>query len=385
MRKLFYLLISIPYLLNSYISDEKETIFQPHSSTEEEILLCSFDLVNKQYDNASKSNAAIINWPRWQIGQTVKVKFLDGNETQHQKVKKYIDEWTKYANLNFVYVPVNEYADIRVGFNAGAPGAWSQLGMESAYGTGNWQNEPSIRFGSLNSAYEKSISRTVLHELGHALGLVHETTNPAATIQWDLPKTYKYFMEGVNGFTKEEVDQFVINKRNSTNYSNYDSLSIMHYYIPASITTNGVGVNEMSELSETDKDFINKCYPFPIVSVLKSGQNLNNLPWKDRLKSPNGRYLFEFIPGFFRVIDLNNNQTIWSVGNESYKRKAFGYFESNGNLTLRGAQTPLSKIKTIWTSKTSEFPGATLHLNDDGNLELIQNGVVRWSSKNVKS
>ncbi|MDQ6527638.1 matrixin family metalloprotease [Flavobacterium sp. LHD-85] len=349
-----------------------------------QIQICAFDFMNSNSDPATKPNSAIINWPRWEIGQTIKIKFLDGNEVQHEKVKKYASEWTKYANLKFEYVS-SGYADIRIGFNRAGEsnldfGAWSVLGMRSAYGNTDAQ---SMRLGPLNSTDESSVSRTVLHEFGHALGLVHENASPASKINWNLAKVYQYYSE-LNGWSKDEVDRYVIKTPESTNYSQYDALSIMHYYIPAALTTDGKSVNEMSVLSDIDKKSINQWYPFPFVSVMESGQSFNDLRWKDRIQSNNKRYSLEFTPGFLRIIDLVEKKIIWEVGNIRYPRRAICNFESNGNIILKGAKYTASTIETIWTSNTSEYPGATLQLQDDGDLQLIYNGTVKWSSKNGK-
>lgn len=328
----------------------------------------------------SKPNAAIINW-HWRTGQTIKIKFLDGDIALQETVKRIAIEWTSYANLKFEYVGINEKADVRIGFNLTGKnnryGAWSELGAGTEYMP---QEEQTMRLGPLTGS-EDSIRRTILHEFEHALGLFQETTNPAANIQWDLPKTYKYYSLQ---FTKDQVDLFIINKENTEEYSEYDPLSIMHYFIPASITKNGVAVYEQSTLSTIDKKSINKWYPFPLVSVMECSQNFDNMRWKDRIQSSNGRYSLEFTPGFLRIIDLIEKKIIWEVGNIDYKRKAFCYFESNGNITLRGALNPFSPIQTIWSSNTSEYPGSTLNLKDDGDLQLIYNGVVKWSSKNGK-
>ncbi|MCV2486537.1 matrixin family metalloprotease [Flavobacterium sp. SH_e] len=379
MKKSVFSIISLICLFYSCTSDKTEKNIQPKI---DEGPMCTFDLINPQNNDNSKPASAIITWPRWQTGQIIKIKFLDGNEMQREKAKKHASEWLNYANLKFEYVSTG-YADIRIGFDRAGEsgtkyGAWSELGMSSAYGF-NLERQ-SMRLGPLTSADESSIRRTVLHEFGHALGLVHETTNPNANIKWNLSKVYNYF----NEYSKEEVDEMIINPDYKTNYSAYDPLSIMHYYIPASITTDGRAVNEMTLLSEIDKKSINGWYPFPIVSVLKSGQSIYDLAWKDRIKSPSGRYALEFTPGVLRVVDLTENKIIWEVGNKEYNRKAFCYFESNGNITLRGAKNPFSAIETIWTSNTSEYPEATLQLQDDGNLQLIYKRVVKWSSKTGK-
>jgi len=342
----------------------------------EHLTMCSFDLINAQKKASAKPGAAIIDWPLWRPGQTIKIKFLDGSETEREKVKKYASEWAIYANLNFVYVPKNENADIRIAFNLGRPGAWSFLGMESAYGTGNFQNEPSMRLGPLNSNYESSISRTVLHEFGHALGLIHETKNPSANIQWDLPKVYKYY----NQWTQEEVNQQIINKGASTNYSEYDPLSIMHYFIPAAITKNGVGVKETTTLSDIDKRSINKWYPFPIRSSLDAGERIDLATIRKSIKSPNGRYSLEFNSGCLFILDSTNNKAVWSVGKPIYIN-ASCFFQSTGEIIIIGGTPNVSLLSVIWRNRISKAYGSKLYLENDGSLLLKHDGVIKWSSK----
>ncbi|WKL47650.1 M12 family metallopeptidase [Flavobacterium pectinovorum] len=342
-----------------------------------EVDMCTFDLINSKDDFISKPDAAILQWPLWKPGQTIKIKFLDGDSASQEKVKRIAAQWTLYANLKFEYVTKDEYADIRIGFQIGTPGAWSELGMRSAYGNLDRQT---MRLGTLTGD-ETSSRRTILHEFGHALGLIHENASPIAQINWNLSKVYQYYSE----WSKEEVDRFVIKSPEQTNYSTYDPLSIMHYYIDPSLTTDGVGIPEQTKLSRIDMVSINKWYPFPIVSILESGQSINDLPWDKRIKSSNGRYSLEFDPGLLKVIDLDENKAIWEVGNSSYRRKPSCYFESTtGNIIIKGSKLSVLPTSIIWTSNTTRFPGATLHLQDDGNLQLIHNGIVRWSSKTEK-
>jgi len=350
------------------------------NKTSDEIQMCAFDYVNENSDPTTKSNAAIINWPRWQTGQTIKIKFLDGDAAAQEKVKRFASEWTNYANLTFKYVPPDEYADIRIGFNVGNYGAWSVLGMRSAYGN---VNEQSMRLGPLTSSNEASVRRTVLHEFGHALGLIHENASPAAKINWDLPKVYKYYSD-LNGWSKEEVDQYVIKSPESTNYSEYDPLSIMHYYVDPALTTDGVRVNEMSVLSDIDKKSINEWYPFPARSSINSGERIDLIPWTQSIKSPNGKYQLKFGIGVLHIIDLTDNTIIWQVGKAFGSNDSSCLLETNGNIIIKGRKNMTTGQSVLWTSSTSGFPGATLNLQDDGDLQLIYNGLVKWSSKNGK-
>lgn len=371
MRGFKFLIVFSLLILFSCNIEENQVSF-------DHIDMCTFDLRESHIDPTTKPNATIIDWPRWKNGQTIKIKFLDGDSNAREKVKKYAAEWTKYANLNFVYVSATEYADIRIGFQLGQPGAWSELGMESTYGTPDHQ---SMRLGPLTSNSEASVRRTVLHEFGHALGLVHETLNPSASIQWNLPKVYKYYSD-LQGWSKEEVDEFVINKSKSTNYSEYDPLSIMHYYINPALTTDGKGVNEMIDLSIIDASSINKWYPFPIRSVIESGERIDYIPWTHPIKSSNNKFILQFISGILSVKELDTDNIMWQEGNSLYSNFASCYLQSDGNLVIKGRPSGINAAeKLTWISNTGEYPGAKLYLQDDGNLELIYNGVVKWSSK----
>ncbi|WP_394775590.1 M12 family metallopeptidase [Flavobacterium sp.] len=229
-----------------------------------------------------------------------------------------------------------------------------------------------------------SAKETILHEFGHALGLEHEHQSPNANIKWNLSEVYKYFKDS-QGWTTDEINLFVINKANSTNYSEYDPLSIMHYAIPAFLTTDRVAVYSTKELSTVDINSINKWYPFPIRSVIESGERIDFIPWQQSVKSPNGKYELHFFNnGSLSIIDLTTNTFVWDVGNHStYNKQTSCHLDANGNLIIRGARThTLGATKyTAWSSNTSEFPGAKLHLQDDGNLVLIYNGLIKWSSK----
>lgn len=375
MQRIITFLILPAFLLFFSCNNEE------NRASNDETGCCSFNFIDSKSYPTIKPDAAIITWPRWQIGQTIKIKFLDGDAIAQEKVKRIANEWTKYANLKFEYVTPKEYADIRIGFNVGSYGAWSVLGMKSAYGN---TEEQSMRLGPLTSSNEASIRRTILHEFGHALGLIHENSSPASTISWDLPKVYKYYSD-LNGWSKDQVDQFVIKSPETTNYSEYDPLSIMHYYVPASLTTNGIAVNEMSDLSIIDITSINKWYPFPIRSIIESGERIDFIPWTQAIKSPNGQFVLQFDSGLLSIKNTVNNTIIWQEGNSRYSNQPSCYLQSDGNLVIKGHASGFTAPEQItWMSDTAQYPGATLHLQNDGDLQLIYNGTVKWSSKNGK-
>ena len=212
--------------------------------------------------NLEGSKAASTKRVQWQPGQTIRVKFLNGNSYVQSKVKQYAVEWEDFANVKFEWVSSNSSANIKIGFKEGIyaddGGSWSYLGSDS-----NSQTQ-SMHFGWFNNnTNETSFRSTTLHEFGHALGLIHEHQNPVAGINWNREAVYAYYAGPPNNWDRATVDRnlFARKSKNETNYSAYDSKSIMHYPIPAEHTTDGVAVGRNTRLSSTDKSFIARIYP----------------------------------------------------------------------------------------------------------------------------
>lgn len=375
------LIVGFAIALSSCNHDNDESQNAQNNAFDNEIHMCSFDLLHLSEEPYSKPNAAIINWPRWVPGQTIKIKFLNGDLARQERVKEIAKEWMVYANLNFEYLPVTEYADIRIGFRwNNDSGSWSVLGRNSTSYSTNYQNEPSMNFGWYTLGNESTTRREALHEFGHALGLIHETTSPAADIPWNLPKVYKYYYD-LMGYSKEQVDASVINKRSpdQTNYSAYDKLSIMHYYIDPSLTTNNVRIPESTGLSITDMIYINKWYPFPIRSTVQSEERIDKIPWTKSIKSPNGLYELRFKNGFLYVSEISSQKIIWLAGVSASDASAA---IEQGNLVIKREIDRQYVIS--WRSGTTIYNGScNLELQNNGNLILKHNETVVWSSQNA--
>jgi len=101
----------------------------------------------------------------------------------------------------------------------------------------------------------------VLHEFGHALGLVHEHQNPAATIHWNMDAVYDYYQR-TQHWSRAETYANVIQKYSGseTNHTVYDPQSIMEYSIPSELTTDGFSVGWNTGLSDLDETFIAQLY-----------------------------------------------------------------------------------------------------------------------------
>jgi len=165
------------------------------------------------------------------------------------------------VNLNLKFVDNNpKAADIRISFKD--PGAsWSNVGTDSSkFSSKNCGNKecvkPSMNLGWFDVG-------TYIHEFGHALGMVHEHQNPRGSeIDWDVPKLLEY-MEETQGWDKKQVETNVINRYNieQINGSEFDPLSVMLYFFPASLTNNNQGTKQNFSLSGIDAEWISKSYP----------------------------------------------------------------------------------------------------------------------------
>jgi hypothetical protein len=204
----------------------------------------------------------------WNVGQTLRVKLMGGTPFIRSKVRQYAEEWTKYANIHFDFVDPSEPAEIKVAFDPG--GSWSAVGRDALWIPFDFAT---MNFGWFtDDTPDEEFSRVVIHEFGHALGLVHEHQSPVAGIQWDREKVYAHYQE-TDGWDRAMVDAQVFAKYSvtSTNYSQFDPESIMEYWVPASVTLDGHGVPGGTRLSETDKEYIARWYPAPPVPDAATG------------------------------------------------------------------------------------------------------------------
>ncbi|PKV48643.1 astacin (peptidase family M12A) [Aquimarina sp. MAR_2010_214] len=209
--------------------------------------------------NTNNSKAASVKDVQWEPGQTIRVKFLNGSNYLQSKVKQYAVQWEDHANVKFEFVSSNSSANIKIGFGNynNAKGYWSYLGTAS----NNQSHSMHYQYFN-NSTSDTEFRRVIVHEFGHALGLIHEHQNPVAGINWNKEVVYEYYQR-TQGWSRAQVDNNLFRRysASTTNYSAYDSKSIMHYPIPAAHTTDGVAVGSNTRLSATDKSFIARIYP----------------------------------------------------------------------------------------------------------------------------
>ena len=235
-------------------------------------------LVLKESDKL-KPKAVILRSYLWRhdvrFPLKLSVRFLNGTDFQKNKVMQYAKEWNLTSaegdhnddrKIRIQFIPYDittsgNVADIRIMFRDG--GSSSTIGTAAKLVP---QDQATMFFGWINeNQTEEVLRRTILHEFGHALGLIHEHQSPVVNIPWDKEKVYEYYRITQNPpWSREQVDVNIFERysEESTNHTDYDSTSIMHYPVPEELTIGDFSIPWNNVLSDKDKDFIKEIYKY---------------------------------------------------------------------------------------------------------------------------
>jgi serralysin len=211
---------------------------------------------------SGKDKAALVKASRWNSGDIITVSFLDGDPGVQDKVAEAARGWTvpQLANLSLDFRKNTNDTLVRISFRN--PGSWSVIGTTCRQMTDKTQ--PTMNFGWLTpDSADDEIQRVVLHEFGHALGLIHEHQNPAGGIKWNRDAVIRDLSGPPNNWSLDVIEHnmFEPYAANETNFTKVDGASIMMYPIPSNWTTDGFSVGTNTQLSATDKQFIHQQYP----------------------------------------------------------------------------------------------------------------------------
>lgn len=212
----------------------------------------------------------------WRPGQTVKVCFKAGSRGAQERVIRVAREWMQFANVVFDFHEgggprqCTGGEDIKIDFV-------DNKGWWSAYGTISRQRDPSMNlqfFGVDTPRYtngqpvsELELRRIILHEFGHALGMMHEHQSPNAECDKEINWDAAYRMGAQMGWDKDMVHAQMRQLANADefNMTTVDRRSIMHYSLAPDLFTQGrqskCWVPDNNDLSEQDRMFIASIYP----------------------------------------------------------------------------------------------------------------------------
>lgn len=228
-------------------------IYTPIEDTDE---VCDTD---EQLDRA----VFLKNLP-FKSGETVNVYIKDVLDTKGEFknfitgiVNKYVKP---HVNLNFIIddkPPLNSFSSITITNDESLMQSKNANGVTFDAGT----NFPLI-------VIRNAKTRTVIHEIGHVLGLAHEMSHPDGSGKLDLEAIVDTWMKRNPGIDRDTATDNVI-KQNFTKldldeygYSPiFDKDSVMLYNYSADKTTNGVKIVGGKEFSTMDKVQLKKMYP----------------------------------------------------------------------------------------------------------------------------
>ncbi len=229
-------------------------------------------------DQAKGIYSRLVQWPPTYA--RLRVCFMGGNDEANAKVAKIANRWADDPGMGLkldfgkmkkprLCKAGGRDSQIRISYNQ--PGYWSQLGQNSVVYTA--QEEPSMNLDGMDSnagaLNNPEIEGVILHEFGHALGLLHEHQSPAATcgneFNWEYITNY---LKGEPNNWDDETIKFNLAPFAGEDLmlTDFDSKSVMLYFFPTEYYLAGQNStcyipHSNDSISETDRVTVEYMYP----------------------------------------------------------------------------------------------------------------------------
>ncbi|SDX93946.1 Astacin (Peptidase family M12A) [Ruegeria halocynthiae] len=208
------------------------------------------------------SKAALLDSAKWPLNSVIRIRFLGGSTHLREQVEQFACQWVadEMAALTFEFVEEGD-AEVRVAFQQGA-GSWSLLGTDCLNEPD--QTKPTMNFGWLtDQSGTEEIREVVLHEFGHALGLIHEHQNPDGGIEWNEDAVKTDLSGAPNFWDDDTIRRNVLNHYDpgTLTMTKIDPYSIMMYPIPNKWTVGNFETGFNTDFSPADRELIRRAYP----------------------------------------------------------------------------------------------------------------------------
>lgn len=185
-----------------------------------------------------------------------------GGEEQREVVRGAFRQWRDLGiGLAFTEVADRSEAELRIGFQRGA-GSWSAVGRDALRAG---RGERTMNFGwDLTAPGEQAMA---LHQVGHALGLLHQHQSPYAGLHFDEEAVYAHLAGAPNFFSRERTDTNVLRALDPAEVDGpvWDPQSVMQFPLAPGMVLEPeqyrAGLFPPGTLSPQDKEAVLRWYP----------------------------------------------------------------------------------------------------------------------------
>jgi Hemopexin/Astacin (Peptidase family M12A) len=294
-------------------------------------------------------------------GVRLTVGFLDNPPADLRvRILSHMNSWGKWSNVQFVETTVDP--QVRIARTAGE-GYWSYLGTDINQPHLAGKATMNLDSFTMNTP-DSEFYRVVRHETGHTLGFPHEHMRSEIVSRIDRAKAIAHFAQTI-GWSEEKVIDNVLTPLDRSALiatAQTDINSIMCYWLPGSIMTDGIAVPGGPDINAQDAQFSAQIYPMAVLPsniwpngkayFFKGAQYLRYDPKADKVDPGFPKPIQGNWPGFPSTFAAGvSAAVIWNDG-KAYFFKGSEYirYDIAGDKTDGGYPKPIAKNwPGLWT------------------------------------